>query len=176
MKRIVAPGAKGLLIVYRIIVAVILALVVVLIAGSLYAVFRSPDSGPLFQIGSGAGGPVSGGAGNAGRGAADGAANVSVFNGIGRLRIPAAGQPPATIILSIAFPYPSQDRAFTEELASRIGEFRSIAGDYFSSLPEEQLVSLDEDAAKAEILRRYNALLRLGTIDALYFNDLMIVD
>ncbi|MCL2127730.1 MAG: flagellar basal body protein FliL, partial [Treponema sp.] len=101
---------------------------------------------------------------------------VSVFSGIGTLRIPAAGQQAATVILSISFPYPADDLPFTEELASRIGEFRSIATGYFASLSREQIARLDENEAKSEILKRYNALLRLGKIETLYFSDLMIVE
>jgi flagellar basal body-associated protein FliL len=167
MKRIIIPVSKGWLIVYRIGVVLILALAVVLVTGSLYAVFRSPDSGPLFRIG--------GGGERVGQEPAAAGA-VNVFSGVGRLRIPLAGEQAATIILSISFPYPADDRAFAEELASRIGDFRSIASLYFASLPPEKAADLDEEAAKAAILERYNALLRLGRIETLYFGDLMIVD
>jgi len=156
---------QTLLVLYRIMAALILALVVVLITGSLYALFRSPDSGPLFRIG---------GEEQDRRNPVPEAANV--FSGIGRLRIPLAGKPAATIILSISFPYPADDRPFAEELASRIGDFRSIASLYFASLPPDKIANLDADAAKAEILQRYNALLRLGRIETLYFGDLMVVD
>ena len=166
MKRVINPSSKGLIVAYRIIVALILVLAVVLVTGSLYAAFRSPDSGPLFRIGGGEQrGEVSAPAGP-----------VNVFNGIGRLRIPLAGESTATIILSISFPYPVDDRPFAEEIASRIGDFRSIASLYFASLSPDKITNLDEAAAKAEILDRYNALLRLGRIETLYFGDLMVVD
>ncbi len=80
------------------------------------------------------------------------------------------------MILSIAFPYLAADTSFTEELAAKIGDFRTITADYFSSLPPEKIINIDEDAAKKEILRRFNAGLRLGRIDALYFSDMMIID
>jgi len=155
---------------YRVVVAVILVLAVVLITGSLYAALRSPDSGPLFRIGGGGNG-----SGEQGRGEAP-AREINVFSGIGRLRIPLAGEPSATLIIAISFPYPADDRAFTEELASRIGDFRSIATEYFAALSPEKATVLNEEAAKAEILKRYNALLRLGKIENLYFGDLMVVD
>jgi len=158
------------LIAYRVIVALILALALVLVVGSLYAAFRSPNSNPLFRIGGGNSG------GEQGRGESASAGEVNVFSGIGRLRIPLAGEASATIIVAISFPYPADDRPFTEELASRIGDFRSIATDYFASLTPEKAASLNEDTAKADILKRYNALLRLGQITTLYFGDLMVVD
>ena len=168
MKReITPPPKKELLILYRIAMALIIALVLVLAAGSLYALLRPADGGPLFRIGERrpSPGPVSS--------LADG--EVGVFSGIGSFRIPLTGQPPSTVILSISFPYPANDRAFTEELASRMGDFRSIVTEYFSALSADAIAGLDEDAAKAVILRRYNALLRLGRIETLYFSDLMIV-
>jgi flagellar basal body-associated protein FliL len=156
-----------LLIVYRIAVALVLVLALVLVCGSLYAVIRGPDSGPLFRIGKD-GGEVQGGQASA-------SDALNVFSGIGRLRIPLEGEPPATLMLSISFPYPADDRPFAEELAFRIGDFRSIAILYFGSLPPEKTVRLDETAAKTEILERYNKLLRLGKIETLYFGDLMVL-
>jgi flagellar basal body-associated protein FliL len=152
--------------------ALVVALVLVLAAGSLYALLRPAASGPLFRIGSSG----RGGQGGSVPASSLGDGEVGVFSGIGRLRIPTSGQPPATLILSISFPYPAGDRAFTEELASHLGDFRSIATGYFSSLSADAIAGLDEDTAKAEILRGYNALLRLGRIEALYFGDLMIVE
>jgi flagellar basal body-associated protein FliL len=154
---------------YRVVVALILVLAVVLITGSLYAAFRSPDSGPLFRLGGSDGGEK-------GREEAVPVREPNVFSGIGRLRIPLAGETSATIIIAISFPYPADDRAFTEELASRIGDFRSIATEYFAVLSPEKAAALNEEAAKADILKRYNALLRLGKIETLYFGDLMVVD
>jgi len=152
--------------------ALIIALVLLLIAGSLYALLRPASSEPLFRIG----GDAAGGQRSAGSGRSSaGSGEVGVFSGLGGFRIPLAGQPPATVILSVSFPYPASDRAFTEELASRISDFRSIVTGYFSALTADSVASLDEDAAKAEILRRCNALLRLGRIETLYFGDLMIV-
>jgi flagellar basal body-associated protein FliL len=167
MKKVITPTSRGTLIFYRVVVALILVLAVVLITGSLYAAFRSPDSGPLFRIG---------GDGERGGGEPVPVREVNVFSGIGRLRIPLAGEPSATLIVAVSFPYPADDRAFAEELASRIGDFRSIATEYFAALSPEKAATLNEEAAKADILERYNALLRLGKIETLYFGDLMVVD
>jgi hypothetical protein len=137
-------------------------MIALIIAGTVYAFARSSNT-PVLRLGK----PVT---------QTDNPFNddVRVFNGIGRLRIPLSNY--TTLILSIAFPYPADDRVFAEELAARIGDFRAIASDYFSSLPEEKLILLDEDAAKAEILKRWNARLRLGRIETLYFSDLLVLD
>ncbi|MDR2479007.1 MAG: flagellar basal body protein FliL [Treponema sp.] len=177
MKRVINPSSSKLLIVYRLMVLLLLFLILILIAGTMYGLLRKKGAEPLFRIG----GPASGGGRNRAVSPADAAISAGeagVFTGIGRLRIPVArtsgGSP--TLVLSIAFPYPPQDQAFTEELASRITDFRAIAVDYFSSLPAEQITALNEESAKAELLRRYNTALRLGSIKALYFNDLMIIE
>jgi flagellar basal body-associated protein FliL len=192
MKReIDVPGNK-LLVLYRIIVVMMLLLVVLLIAGSLYAFIRSRDSGPLFRIGGRVfrdGGTSRGGQADSirdGGAVRDGDNSYNIFSGIGTMRIQNAGDQAgrqaaapsetAVIIVSISFPYKADDRPFTEELASHIGEFRSIAKNYFANLPHDKLVKLDEEQAKTDILKQYNALLRLGKIETLYFSDLMIVD
>jgi flagellar basal body-associated protein FliL len=112
-----------------------------------------------------------------------------VFTGIGRLRIAAASSPGtaspvpnangavrATVVLSVVFSYPTGDRPFTEELAGKIPRFRQIIRDYFGPLSLDELSPLDEDRAKAELLRRFNDELQLGKIEALLFNDLMILE
>ena len=167
MKREITPPSRGLLIIYRLLVALFLVIIIIVIAGNLYAFFRSPDSPPLFRIGSGKG--------QSGQSVVHDE-SASVFSRIGRLRIPLAGEPASTIILSISFPYPSDDFSFAEELTARTGDFRSIANLYFAALPRSKIANFDEEAAKAEILERYNALLRLGKIETLYFGDLMIVE
>jgi len=178
MKREIDVSGNKLIIFYRIIVVVMLLLVLLLIAGSLYALIRSRDAGPLFRIG----GTGRGGQGEAekedipdGGAFKEGESAVNIFSGIGKLRIQNAANTDV-IIISISFPYKADDRPFTEELASHIGEFRSIATNYFANLPKDKLKKLDEEQVKADILKQYNALLRLGRIETLYFGDLMIVD
>jgi len=178
MKREITPPkkpSKGLLAVYRVAVTLVLALIGMLVVGSLYALVRPADAGPLFHIGrqNGVAGHGIHGGGFGHRADGD---PVGIFSGVGRLRIPLAGQPPATVVLSLSFPYPADDQPFAEELATRIGDFRSIAIGYFSALRREDISRLDETAITSEILARYNALLRLGRIQELYFTDLIIID
>jgi flagellar basal body-associated protein FliL len=200
MKReIDVPGIK-LIVVYRIIVVIMLLLVTLLIAGSLYAFIRSRDSGPLFRLGGKGGGLKEGVTSQAGQGSAarEGDNPYNVFSGIGTLRVQNTGKQEgapsekasgksaaktaseiaseAVIIVSISFPYKADDRAFTEELASHLVDFRSVATNYFANLPRDKLSKLDEEQAKADILKQYNALLRLGRIETLYFSDLMVVE
>jgi flagellar basal body-associated protein FliL len=171
MKRILKQASKGLVIVYRIALVLLLALALLIIIGSLYAMLRSPESIPLFRLG-----PADSGSARRGGRAPDGSdgEEEAVFSGIGRLRIPLAGEGVSLMIISVAFPYPANDRAFTEELASKISNLKTITMEYFSSLPAGAAANLNEESAKAELLKRYNAILRLGKIKALYFSDLYV--
>ena len=142
----------------------------VLALGTIYAFTRPPNSAPLFRIGSAYTPDTT----VQQRSNFQGNESIGIFSGIGRLRIPLADS--STLILSIAFPYPLNDRPFAEELAARTGDFRTIATNYFASLPAESLATLNEDIARTEILRQYNTSLRLGRIETLYFHDLIIIE
>jgi flagellar basal body-associated protein FliL len=166
VKREIIRSPNGLLIAYRVGVALIIALVLVLVTGSLYALLRPPESGPLFRMG---GGAYSAASENGSYGA------VNIFSGVGRFRVPLPGDVAATVVISISFPYPADDRAFAEELAAHTGDFRAIAARYFGSLPAEKMINLNETAAKTAILEQDNALLYLGKIETLYFGDFMVV-
>jgi len=140
------------------------AMVALLLIGTVFALVRSPAAGPIIKLGK----PQAAAARTAEND------DIRVFSGLGRLRIPLSNS--STLVLSIAFPYLADDIQFTEELAAKIGDFRTIAADYFSSLPAEKTVEIDEETAKTEILSLYNANLRLGRIETLYFSDMMIID
>ncbi|MDR2019374.1 MAG: flagellar basal body protein FliL [Treponema sp.] len=99
-----------------------------------------------------------------------------IFTGIGRVRSVTAGSPPATVILSPVFPYSPGDRPFSEELAARLGELRRITADYFTPYTAEELRDRDEETLKEELRSRYNAVLRLGRIESLYFDDYIIIE
>jgi flagellar basal body-associated protein FliL len=148
-------------ILYTALLSVSGALVGLLLIGTIFGFARSDDAKPILRLGK--------------QTEAESAQayndDIRVFSGLGRLRIPLADS--STLVLSIAFPYHHNDIAFTEELAVKINEFKAIATDYFSSLPVEQAAQIDETAAKIEILKRFNEILRLGSIETLYFSDMM---
>jgi flagellar basal body-associated protein FliL len=147
--------------------SVLVIMILLLITGTIYAFARSDNSDPLLTLGS---------SGETKKTSPADAqdSDIRVFSGIGRLRIPLLNS--STLILSVAFPYYAGDIAFTEELAGKITDFRGITSGYFSSLTGEELTYIDEDAAKTEILRRFNQDLRLGSINSLYFSDFLIID
>ena len=166
MKIQFTPNPKISRIFFIAAVSLIGALIVILAIGTIYAFVRPPNSSPLFKLGKSAK------TGTAGTVQQNG--DIRVFSGMGRLRIPLSNA--STMIISIAFPYSASDTAFTEELAAKIGELRTLASGYFSTLSAEEAANMDEETAKREILSRFNTNLRLGRIQELYFTDMVIID
>jgi flagellar basal body-associated protein FliL len=156
-------GKKGSssvpLIIYRVLLVLFLVIGLLLLAGTVYALVLRGNA-------------PAGGQGALPESAAGG---EHIFTGIGRIRVSADGEPPM-VIVNITFPYSQADKPFSEELASRITNFRTIAADYFRSFPAGELNSVDEGVLKEELLRRYNNVLRLGQIEILYFNDFLIIE
>jgi flagellar basal body-associated protein FliL len=169
VKIIITPKTKPSQYLYIGLLSLAGVLVLLIIIGTIIGLARSSNAKPLFRLGK----PGAHLAQTPARTAASGD-DIRVFSGLGRMRIPLSNS--STLILSIAFPYPAHDTAFTEELAAKIGDFRSLAAGYFSALPADKIVNLDEEAAKQEILARYNATLRLGRISTLYFSDMTVLD
>jgi len=149
-------------VLYTVLLSIAAALFVVLVTGTVVGLVRSRNAPPLL----GPGNPIQT------QQPMLQADDIRVYPGLGRLRIPLSNS--STMILSIAFPYSAGDIAFTEELNSKINDLRKLTEDYFISLPERNLMHIDEDLAKQEILRSFNNHLRLGRIEALYFTDMII--
>jgi flagellar basal body-associated protein FliL len=151
--------------VSRILAVTAIALALVLAGGTIYAlVFR------------GKGEKMEAAAPAPGENSSEETGLDGIFTGIGRIRASTGAPESATVILSIAFPYSPQDRAFSGELASRIGDFRAGVTDYFASFSAEELRQKDEAAIKTELLERFNEMLRLGRITTLYFSDYLIIE
>jgi len=162
MKGFSIPTQKIPRIIYLALLLIAGALIVLLLIGTIVGLIRSRNAEPVLVIRSS----------NRTESAKDD--DIRVYSGLERLRIPLSNS--STLLLSVAFPYYVNDVPFTEELAAKIDDFKTIITEYFSSLPAEKANQIDEEAAKKDILRRFNALLRLGRIDALYFSDMNILE
>jgi flagellar basal body-associated protein FliL len=171
-----APAGRRLRLLTTVLGVIAAALVLVIGAGTLYVLLVDPGafSGASARAASWTGDNTPAGGAGENTQEGSGASETGMFTGIGRMRITAGRR--ATVVLSIVFPYPSADRPFTEELAAKVPVFRQIAGDYFGTLSQDELDLLDEQRAKTEILRRFNDELRLGQIESLLFNDLLILE
>jgi flagellar basal body-associated protein FliL len=177
VKEIGESASRSLLIIYRVLLVMVIIIALSLLAGTIFTIAARPDKAlspnaenqqlnnqalSLQEIN---------------RNTFDTAEVITdrIFSGIGRLRFYTAPPEPATVILSIAFPYNPEDKAFSEELASRIRDFRRITEEYFASLTVDELRLREESLIKSDLLGRYNAVLRLGHITALLFDDFMIL-
>ena len=98
-----------------------------------------------------------------------------IFSGIGRIRVPTADSQPGVVIIFVSFIFDPDDRAFSEELVFKVRDFRDIIIDYFGSFSIAELHIQDEESIKTELLRKFNAILRLGRIETLFFSDFMIL-
>jgi flagellar basal body-associated protein FliL len=166
MIRVVEHPSRGLVVVYRVLMGVVFLLIFLLLGGTLYTLV---SRGPAAFRGGGSippGGEVSAGGGDV----------AGVFTGIGRVRALTAEPQAASVILSVTFPYVPEDRAFSEELAAKTGRFRDITAEYFASFSAEELRAKEDGVIKEELRRRYNAVLSLGSVSRLYFNDFMIIE
>ena len=155
-------------IVYRGLLVTAFILVLVILGGTLFGFFRGNAGGRNTQsINS---------QDNEGFSVIGESETAHIFGGIGQMRVPTADPEPGTVIVFISFIYDPLDRAFSEELALRVKDFREIISGYVGSFSSEELRRLGEEEIKFEILQRFNAILRLGKIDYLLFNDFMVID
>ena len=147
-------NSKKWVMIYRILLIIAAVLILVLIIGTIYGLLKrdNTDSAPPAH------------------GISD---DENIFSGIGTLRIPTADPEPETLIINIAFPYNRNDRAFFEELASRLSWFRTTTQQYLGALSAEELSLLDVETINQELLNRFNAALRLGQIRELYILEYM---
>ena len=164
------PGADGTdkkiaRIIYIVLLVIAGILVLLILTGTIIGFVRR-GSEPVVSFGNSA-------QTNSGRGLAQ-TDDIRIYSELGRLRITLADS--SILILSIVFPYSASDITFAEELAAKVNDFRNITSDYFKSLGKEAISHIDEETAKQEILKSYNANLRLGSIEILYFEDLMLLD
>jgi len=164
MAKMLPSGTEFMRTLYTVLLSLAGAIVVLILIGTIFGLVRPGNAAPVFRLGRPevreTGRVVS-------------SDDIRVFTELGRLRIPLSDS--STLILSISFPYTHSDIYFTEELVAKIDEFREIARNYFSSLPPDGLIYINEDSAKAEILNLFNSSLRLGRIQSLYFNDFMVL-
>ena len=112
---------------------------------------------------------------NAGQDDSSKAEDRQIFTGIGQMRVSTTDPQPGMVILFVSFVYYPSDKAFSEELVLRIGEFRNIITGYIGSFSISELQKQDEESIKGELLSRFNAILRLGKIETMFFTDFMIV-
>ncbi|NLJ44962.1 MAG: hypothetical protein GX430_00145 [Treponema sp.] len=99
----------------------------------------------------------------------------AVYSRLGTIRASTRGEPPAVVAVTIAFPYPADDRAFKEELDDKAARLRETCASFFAEKSAESLHPAFEGALKSELRDRLNAQLSLGRIRELWFSDFAVV-
>ncbi|MDR0313339.1 MAG: flagellar basal body protein FliL [Treponema sp.] len=168
----VSKKTPSMTVLYRILLVLLLLLVGIFLGGTVYAFFFRGEGRASVPPSSPSAAP------------ANPTGGESIFTGIGRLRLSTADQDednpteaaPVMVIITITFPYMPQDRAFSEELAARVRDFRTLTESYFLSIKTDELRNMREEQVKADLLERFNSVLRLGKIYTLYFGDFMLLD
>jgi len=166
--------SRAAALVHRALAAVAAALALAIAAGTVFALAggarpASRTAADPRAVASGLPPPPAAASGRTGE-------NAAYFTGIGKIRAASGGKRPATVVVSVAFPYDRGDAAFAEELASKTSAFRELTRDFFESLSAEELRGKPESELKEALAARYNAALRLGKIGTLYFNDYLVID
>lgn len=106
------------------------------------------------------------------------------FTGIGRLRvytkdadsISGADSRAGMVVIFVSFVYYPDDKPFSEELVLRVNDFRNIIIDYIGSFEAAELGEKSENEIKADLRQRFNAILRLGKIETLFFSDFIVIE
>ena len=164
MKSIWNRNTNLLLFTYRGLIILLIILGLSIIGGSFYGIFLQKNfSGNLLEVvlqkdGEGQ------------------TPKIIIFTGIGSLRIPTSDPSPGMVMIFVSFEHYPDDKAFSEELALRVRDFRQIIKDYVGSFSVSELQILEEDNLKSELLCRFNAILRLGQIEALYLTDFLVME
>ena len=102
-----------------------------------------------------------------------------VFSGIGTVRaeiLAGVEGGSKTLVVAPVFYYDEKDRAFSEELNSYTHAFREATSSYINSIDEDSPELFDEMLLKNALLERYNANLKLGRINELYFTEYILID
>jgi flagellar basal body-associated protein FliL len=170
--RVSIKTPTAITIVYRLLLVLLVFLVIILLGVTVYAFFFR-DEDAAFKAPSSPSSALN----------AAPASEAHIFTGIGRLRLLTADESvanlpeaPIMVIITVSFPYTPEDLAFSEELAARVRDFRTLTESYFGSIKAADLRNMREDQIKADLLERYNSVLRLGKIGTLYFRDFMFLD
>ena len=106
---------------------------------------------------------------------------MNSFNELGQIRAVTRKEPAhedgVTVVLTpwLAFEK-GNDSAFSEELAQKSRQIRSLIHGYFSQHTETELLNKGETAVKAELLELINDQLVMGKIAAVYFGEYMYLE
>ena len=97
------------------------------------------------------------------------------FTGIGTLRAKSADPKPAVVVATIAFPYDSGDKAFSEELARKAPVLKAAAESVIASKKADDLAPAFEGSLKAALRDAFNKRLSLGKVGEVWLSDFAVI-
>ncbi|UTC64981.1 flagellar basal body-associated FliL family protein [Treponema sp. OMZ 788] len=136
------------------------ALIVIIIAGSVFSLFKGKKTDEVVR-------PES---------PSEIRGKKALYSDLGRLRIPTADKTPGTLVVFPVLEYNSEDKAFEEELVQKKEAIRKSLIDWFSQKTVYELYTMPENEVKKEVLAEINSILNLSRIKRIYFKDFVILE
>jgi flagellar basal body-associated protein FliL len=97
------------------------------------------------------------------------------YTAIGTVRAKSADTKAAVVVATIAFPYDSGDRPFSEELARKAPVLKAVAQSVLSSRKAADLAPAFEGSVKAALRDAFNARLALGKVTEIWLSDFAVI-
>ena len=152
------PGHLAL----RLLVAIVCLLAAVLAAGTIYGLASGSRQKKLAREADRV------------RTASELAENAS-YTAIGTVRAKSADAKSAVVVATIAFPYDSRDKGFSEELSRKAPVLKAVAESVLSSKKAADLAPAYEGAVKAELRDAFNSRLSLGKVGEIWLSDFSVI-
>ncbi|UTY31387.1 flagellar basal body protein FliL [Treponema putidum] len=150
---------KGLRL-YKFLKYVLFALILIIIAGSVFSLFKRKNVGETLKP----------------ENHSEIRGKKALYSDLGKLRISTADTTPATLVIFPILEYNSKDKAFEEELVQKKEDIRKHIIDWFSQKTVYELYTIPEHELKKELLTEINSILNLSRIKRIYFKDFVILE
>jgi flagellar protein FliL len=102
-------------------------------------------------------------------------ASGASFTGIGTIRAKSADAKAAVVVATIAFPYDSGDKGFSEELVRKAPVLKAAAQSVLSSKKAADLAPAFEGSLKAALRDAFNSRLSLGKVTEIWLSDFVVI-
>ena len=154
----------------KVLVAIIIFVILVIAAGTLFSFLNRKNQTPEVLISQGKAESLM---------APSDTSEVTYYQ-LGTLRISTAGENSnengTVMVLSPWLAYPAGDTVLFEELSRKSGSIKGIFQAYFSARTKNQLLTETEEHIEAVIKDEINADLALGKISDIYFTDYLFLE
>lgn len=135
-------------------------LIAVIIAGSIFSLFKGKKSPEVLKSES----------------PSEIRGKKALYSDLGRIRISTADKSGGTLVVFPVLEYNSEDKAFEEELVQKKEAIRKSIIDWFSQKTVYELYTMPENEVKKEVLTGINSILSLSRIKRIYFKDFVILE